>query len=210
MITRDADLRQALPGRPPAAASAARDRAGAAARIANAMTCDVEDYFQVQAFAGHIARDSWDAMAPRVERNTGRVLDLFARHGVHGTFFTLGWVAERYPGLIRRIVAEGHELASHGMEHRPRLFAGARRVPRRHPPHQGDARGYRRRSRHRLPRRKLLDRRAKTFWAFDVLAEEGYRYSSSIYPDPPRPLRHSRRAALRLPAERRDSCWKSR
>jgi polysaccharide deacetylase family protein (PEP-CTERM system associated) len=181
VITRDADLRQGLPGQPPMLPAAAQDRTGVQARIANAMTCDVEDYFQVQAFAGHIARDSWDAMAPRVERNTGRVLDLFARHGVHATFFTLGWVAERYKGLIRRIVAEGHELASHGMEHRPvysqspdEFRADIRRTKAMLEDAGGVAvTGYRAAS---------FSITANTFWAFDVLAEEGYRYSSSIYP----------------------------
>jgi polysaccharide deacetylase family protein (PEP-CTERM system associated) len=181
VITRDADLRQGLPGQPPMLPAAAQDRTGVQARIANAMTCDVEDYFQVQAFAGHIARDSWDAMAPRVERNTGRVLDLFARHGVHATFFTLGWVSERYKGLIRRIVAEGHELASHGMEHRPvytqspdEFRADIRRTKAMLEDAGGVAvTGYRAAS---------FSITANTFWAFDVLAEEGYRYSSSIYP----------------------------
>jgi polysaccharide deacetylase family protein (PEP-CTERM system associated) len=181
VITRDADLRQGLPSQPPMLPVAAQGRTGVQARIANAMTCDVEDYFQVQAFAGHIARDSWDAMAPRVERNTGRVLDLFARHGVHATFFTLGWVAERYKGLIRRIVAEGHELASHGMEHRPvysqspdEFRADIRRTKAMLEDAGGVAvTGYRAAS---------FSITANTFWAFDVLAEEGYRYSSSIYP----------------------------
>ena len=81
------------------------------------MTVDVEDYFQVQAFANHIDRASWDSHDCRVERNTEVVLALFAEAGAKGTFFTLGWVAERYPALIRRIVDEGHELASHGFEH---------------------------------------------------------------------------------------------
>lgn len=83
-------------------------------RRPNAMTVDVEDYFQVQAFAHCIDRDRWDSFAPRVADNTNRVLDQFAAAGVKATFFTLGWVAERHPALIRRIVAEGHELASHG------------------------------------------------------------------------------------------------
>ena len=81
------------------------------------MTVDVEDYFQVQAFAHCVDRRTWDAFPSRVELNTNRILDQFAAAGVKATFFTLGWVAERFPALIRRIVAEGHELASHGWDH---------------------------------------------------------------------------------------------
>src|SRR5262249_33656122 len=95
--------------------TAARPAGGAA--VTNAMTVDVEDYFQVQAFAGTISRDDWDRLPSRVERNTHRVLDVFAEHGTKATFFTLGWVAERHPGLVRRIVTEGHELASPGFAH---------------------------------------------------------------------------------------------
>src|SRR5258708_39633512 len=89
----------------------------AGAAIRNAMTVDVEDYFQVQAMAATVAREDWAALPARVERNTGRVLDVFAERAVKATFFTLGWVAERHKPLIRRIVAEGHELASHGWSH---------------------------------------------------------------------------------------------
>jgi polysaccharide deacetylase family protein (PEP-CTERM system associated) len=165
-----------------AAAPMTTDATGAAAKpVRNAMTCDVEDYFQVQAFAGHIARDSWDGFASRVERNTSRVLDLFAKHRVHATFFTLGWVAERNKDLIRRIVREGHELASHGMEHRqvfsqsPDEFRADVRRTKAILEDTGGAQitGYRAAS---------FSINKNTFWAFDVLAEEGYRYSSSIYP----------------------------
>jgi polysaccharide deacetylase family protein (PEP-CTERM system associated) len=83
----------------------------------NAMSVDVEDWFQVQAYAGAISRDRWDGLDRRVEANTERVLAIFERAGVRATFFTLGWVAERHPGLVRRIVAAGHELASHGHGH---------------------------------------------------------------------------------------------
>jgi polysaccharide deacetylase family protein (PEP-CTERM system associated) len=149
--------------------------------LRNAMTCDVEDYFQVQAFAGHIKREDWNRLAPRVERNTGRVLDLFARYRVKATFFTLGWIAERNKGLIRRIVQEGHELASHGMEHRPvysqtpeEFRADVRRTKAILEDLGGvKVNGYRAAS---------FSITKQTFWAFDVLAEEGYRYSSSVYP----------------------------
>ncbi|MCC6474833.1 MAG: polysaccharide deacetylase family protein, partial [Burkholderiales bacterium] len=85
--------------------------------IRNAFTVDVEDYFQVSAFAPYLPRASWDAQPCRVERNVDRVLALLDEGGVKGTFFTLAWIAQRYPRLVRRIVAEGHELASHGCEH---------------------------------------------------------------------------------------------
>src|SRR6185437_6098469 len=85
--------------------------------IRNAMTVDVEDYFQVQAFAGSISRSDWERFPRRVEANTDRILAQFDRAGVTATFFTLGWVAERHPALVRRIVAAGHELASHGYDH---------------------------------------------------------------------------------------------
>jgi polysaccharide deacetylase family protein (PEP-CTERM system associated) len=182
-MRQDGDMRQALGGAPvpDGAGAGTRAQAGNGMRLRNAMTCDVEDYFQVQAFAGHIARDSWDGIASRVERNTDRVLELFAAHGVHATFFTLGWVAERHKGLIRRIVQGGHELASHGMEHRPvysqspeEFRADVRRTKAMLEDTGGVAvTGYRAAS------FSITD---KTFWAFDLLAEEGYRYSSSIYP----------------------------
>src|SRR4051812_47471503 len=83
----------------------------------NAISVDVEDYFQVQALASVYDRGIWDACEPRVEASTDRILDLFAEAGVKGTFFTLGWIAERHPGLVRRIAEAGHELASHGYCH---------------------------------------------------------------------------------------------
>ena len=85
--------------------------------VTNAMTVDVEDYFQVSAFEPYLSRTQWDKQSLRVEGNTEKILELFAAHRVRGTFFTLGWVAERYPELTRKIVANGHELASHGWEH---------------------------------------------------------------------------------------------
>ena len=85
--------------------------------ITNALTIDVEDYFQVSAFASYIARSEWDSLECRVERNVERILAMLEMRNAHATFFTLGWVAERYPGVVRRIVAGGHELASHGYGH---------------------------------------------------------------------------------------------
>src|SRR5262245_19756 len=85
--------------------------------VCGAMTVDVEDYFQVAAFTGQIARDDWEKFECRVERNLDAILSMLAENDVKATFFTLGWIAERYPAVIRRIVDEGHELASHGYEH---------------------------------------------------------------------------------------------
>ena len=147
----------------------------------HAMSVDVEDWFQVGAFETTIRREDWDGCAPRVERNGHACLDLFAEAGVKATLFTLGWVAERFPGLIRRAVAEGHEVASHGWDHvrvftmTPEAFradidrtrmsledaAGTRVVGYRAPSFSIDAR---------------------TPWAHPILAEQGYLYSSSVAP----------------------------
>ena len=145
------------------------------------MTVDVEDYFQVSAFAGDVPRDQWDAQPSRLERNTERILGMFADAGATATFFTLGWVAERYPDLIRRIVAGGHELASHGFDHvrvaeqTPGQFRNDVRRTRSVLQDTGgvDVIGYRAAS-------FSID--ARTPWAHGILADEGYRYSSSIYP----------------------------
>lgn len=157
------------------------DKASAVPRVRNAMSVDVEDWFQVQAFAEAIPRAEWDYLPCRVERNTDAVLEQFARAGVTGTFFTLGWVAERYPALTRRIVAGGHELASHGYGHERVDVIGAvafRADIRRAKQVLEDCAGV-----------EVLGYRAPTFsigistpWAHAVLAEEGYRYSSSVFP----------------------------
>src|SRR5213592_3883381 len=88
-----------------------------ASHVVNALTIDVEDYFQVSAFARYIARSSWEEQPCRVEQNIDRILELLADGGAHATFFTLGWIAERYPKMVQRIVSGGHELASHGYAH---------------------------------------------------------------------------------------------
>ena len=147
----------------------------------NALSVDVEDWFQVGAFEKVIDKADWDSLAPRVERNTDAVLALFGESGVKGTFFTLGWVAQRYPALIRRIVEQGHELASHGWDHQ-RVFtmdaaqfradlARSRKVLE-------DAGGVAVTG-YRAPSFSI-DKR--TPWAHPVLAEEGYAYSSSVAP----------------------------
>ena len=149
--------------------------------IVNALTVDVEDYFQVQALAGTVPRTSWDSMQRRVEANTERLLAAFDRAGVTATFFTLGWVAERHPALVRRIVAAGHELASHGYGHErvdgigPERFRADIRRARAVLEDTGDVAvvGY---------RAPTFSVNARTPWAFAVMEEEGYRYSSSVYP----------------------------
>jgi polysaccharide deacetylase family protein (PEP-CTERM system associated) len=142
---------------------------------------DVEDWFQVQAFAGTISRDSWEGLERRVEANTDRILAQFAAAGVSATFFTLGWVAERHPALIRRIVAAGHELASHGHGHElvstigeAAFRADIRRAKRVLEDAGGVAVvGY---------RAPTFSINARTPWAHAVLAEEGHLYSSSVFP----------------------------
>jgi len=149
--------------------------------ITNAMTIDVEDYFQVEAFASTIDRKDWDHLPRRVERNTDRILDILGASGAQATFFVLGWIAQRHPALVRRILADGHELASHGCDHLrvDRLSPEAFRADlRRSKRILEDAGG--------VP---VSGYRAPTFsisrdssWAHAVLLEEGYRYSSSVYP----------------------------
>jgi polysaccharide deacetylase family protein (PEP-CTERM system associated) len=152
-----------------------------ASPLTNALSVDVEDYFQVSALAPVIDRASWPQRECRVVRNVERLLDLFAGSQARATFFTLGWVAERYPDLVRRIVKEGHELASHGYDHlraseqsRPEFEQDVRRAKGLlEDLGGGRVRGY------RAPSFSIGDRNA---WAFDVLLEAGYRYSSSVYP----------------------------
>ena len=149
--------------------------------VRNAMTVDVEDYFQVQAFADSIDRAAWHRIAPRVEANVDRILEQFASARVSATFFTLGWIAERHKPMVRRIVAAGHELASHGYDHT--------RADAQDPPTFGTD----------VSRTRLLlediggvavhGYRAATFsigarnpWAFRLLEDAGYTYSSSVNP----------------------------
>jgi len=149
--------------------------------IVNAMTVDVEDYFQVAAFEDRISRSDWDRLPCRVDANTHRVLDVFAEHRVKGTFFMLGWVAQRYPELVRRLVAEGHEIASHGYDHtrlnefdRDQLREDLLRTKGLLEDLAGTAvLGY------RAPSYSIG---ARNLWALDVVQETGHVYSSSIYP----------------------------
>jgi polysaccharide deacetylase family protein (PEP-CTERM system associated) len=147
----------------------------------NAMSVDVEEYFQVAAFERQIGREDWDKYPSRVAYSTGRVLDLFAAKGVQATFFCLGWIAERHPDLVRRIVADGHELASHGYDHTrvitmdPARFREDVTRTKRILEDVGGVpvRGY------RAPSYSIG---AGNLWALDVLQETGHAYSSSIYP----------------------------
>ncbi len=149
--------------------------------ITNAMTIDVEDYFQVSAFAPHIARSEWNTRECRIERNVGRILEMLAVKQIKATFFTLGWIAERYPKLIRQIAEQGHEVASHGYGHeRASDLTEAAFFSDIHLAKVilEDLCGV-----------EVIGYRAPSFsigvnnlWAFDSLVRAGYRYSSSVYP----------------------------
>jgi len=154
---------------------------GSKSEVRNAMSVDVEDYFQVYAFEQTLRGREWDSFECRIPRNVERILEFFRSAGVSATFFTLGWVAKRYPELVRRIVAEGHELGSHGMNHV--------RVTQQTP---DDFRQDVTRTKHLLEdvsgcavrgyRAASYSIGEKNLWALDVLAECGHVYSSSIYP----------------------------
>ncbi len=147
----------------------------------NALTIDVEDYFQVSAFAPHIARSEWNTRECHVERNIARILEMLAEHEVQATFFTLGWIAERYPRMVQAIAAAGHELASHGYAHE--------RATRQSPQAFFTDIQLAKILIEDLAGKAVLGYRAPSFsidrsnaWAFDVLQKAGYRYSSSVYP----------------------------
>ncbi len=172
----------------------------------NALTIDVEDYFQVSAFAPFIARSEWPHRECRVQANVERILAMLEARGTKATFFTLGWIAQRYPQLVRAIVARGHELASHGYDHQRAsdlseraFFDDVDRARRLLQDISGtDVKGY------RAPSFSIG---ARNLWAFDALARAGYRYSSSIYPirhdhygmpDSPR-FAHRRQTMVEIP-----------
>jgi polysaccharide deacetylase family protein (PEP-CTERM system associated) len=149
--------------------------------LTNAMTIDVEDYFQVSAFAPYIARTEWDSRECRVERNIHTILEMLSAHHTHATFFTLGWIAERYPQLVRQIVDNGHELASHGYGHQ--------RASEQSPEAFFNDIDSAKKLLEDLSGQRILGYRAPSFsigkgnlWAYDTLLEAGYVYSSSIYP----------------------------
>ncbi len=149
--------------------------------IVNALTIDVEDYFQVSAFAPHIARSEWNTRTCHIERNVNRILEMLAERDIKATFFTLGWIAERYPQLVKNIVKEGHELASHGYGHErasdqtaDAFFADIQLAKILLEDLAGNGvYGY------RAPSFSIGER---NLWAFDCMVRAGYRYSSSIYP----------------------------
>jgi polysaccharide deacetylase family protein (PEP-CTERM system associated) len=154
---------------------------GTTSAIVNAMTVDVEDYFQVSAFEPYVDKAKWQELPCRVEANTERILELFAANQVQATFFVLGWVAQRYPCLVKKIVAGGHEIASHGWDHRrvntqtPEEFRwDVERARTLLEDISGTPiTGYRAAS---------YSIGAEQAWAWDELAEAGYLYSSSIVP----------------------------
>lgn len=175
--------------------------------IVNALTIDVEDYFQVSALAPHIARSEWDGHDCRIERNMDRILRLLDDYSTRATLFTLGWIAERYPQLVRRIVQNGHELASHGFSHERAsdqdahsFLADIKRAKLVLEDISGiEVRGY------RAPSFSIG---AANPWAFDCIQRAGYRYSSSIYPirhdhygmpDAPRFAHRIRESLLEVP-----------
>lgn len=155
-------------------------------RVVNALTVDVEDYFHVSAFAKVIRPQDWGSYESRIERNTARLLDLFDEHNCKATFFVLGWIAERYPSLVREIAQRGHEVACHGYDHKliydqtPEHF---RRDTLRAKNLIEDILGA-----------SLYGYRAASFsiteqskWALDIVAEAGFAYDSSVFP-----IRHDR------------------
>jgi len=158
----------------------------AGAQIINAMTIDVEDYFHVSVFDGVLPRSRWDSMESRVCQNTERLLAIFREYQTRATFFILGWVASRFPDLVKRIAADGHEIASHGFAHRliyDQTRAAFQDDVRRAKAVLEDACG-REVFGYRAPSYSITPR---SLWALDVLLEEGYRYDSSIFP-----IRHDR------------------
>lgn len=175
--------------------------------LTNALTIDVEDYFQVSAFAPYIERTAWDAIDCRVEKNIDRIIELLEEKNTKATFFTLGWIAERFPSMIKRIVAEGHEMASHGYGHarvsdltKEDFYQDVSRAKNILEDIGGE---------------KILGYRAPSFsigsenlWALEILVKTGHRYSSSIYPvkhdhygtpDAPRFLYESYEDLLEIP-----------
>jgi polysaccharide deacetylase family protein (PEP-CTERM system associated) len=156
-------------------------RGSAASRHTHIMSVDVEDYFMVEAFAGSVSRESWNCRPSRVVTNTRRVLDLFDKFNVKGTFFFVGWVAQRFPELVRDVYARGHELACHSFWHRtvysltPKEFREDTRAAVRMIEDAAGVKIYG----YRAPSWSITK---ECLWALDILAEEGFAYDSSIYP----------------------------
>jgi polysaccharide deacetylase family protein (PEP-CTERM system associated) len=159
---------------------------------------DVEEYFQVSAFENHVPRARWESMESRVGSSMELLLDLLAEHRTRGTFFVLGWIAERYPRLVRSFAEAGHEIASHGWDHV--------RVTHQEPEHFRASVRDTRMLLEDLAGEAVLGFRAPSFsivpgheWALDVLLEEGYRYDSSLFP--------IRRRGYGYPGAERDPFW---
>lgn len=149
--------------------------------VVNAMSIDVEDYFQVSAFDAVVSRGDWHSLESRVVANTERLLAMFSAHGVRATFFFLGWVAKRYPELARRVAEAGHEIASHGFNHQL-VYSLDREAFR-------EDVGAAKRLLEDVTGARVLGYRAPSFsvvkeslWALDVLLDEGYEYDTSIFP----------------------------
>ena len=167
-------------------------------RRINMLSVDVEDYFQVENFAGSVSFSRWETFESRVEENTQWILELLAEHRVHATFFILGWVAERLPGIVRKVHEEGHEIACHSYRHRLIYKMSAlefREDTRRAVGLLQDIIG-----------EKVIGYRAPSFsitrksiWALDILQEEGFIYDSSIFPIPHD--RYGIRGSSRVPHE---------
>ena len=159
---------------------------GDPSRLTHCLTFDIEEHFQVSAFDSPAQRGRWDSLESRVERNTTKIVEVLGERGIRATFFMLGWVAERHPGLVRSIAQAGHEIASHGYAHEmitrqtPDQFRQDIRRAKRilEDVTGGPVLGY------RAPSFTIVDR---TKWALQVLVEEGYHYDSSIFP-----IRHDR------------------
>jgi polysaccharide deacetylase family protein (PEP-CTERM system associated) len=154
--------------------------------VLNAFSVDVEDYFQVAALAPAVSRETWSARESRVECNTHVLLDLLATRDIHGTFFVLGWIAERHPQLVRRIAAAGHEIASHGFSHQL--------IYRQSPSEFRSETTHSKALLEDLTGTPVLGYRAASFsitarslWALDVLIDLGFQYDSSVFP-----IRHDR------------------
>jgi polysaccharide deacetylase family protein (PEP-CTERM system associated) len=172
--------------------------------VKNALSFDVEDYFQVSNFESFIRFEDWDKHESHVERNTRVILDVLAEHKIHATFFVLGWVAEKFPQLVRAIADAGHELGTHSYRHRlvysldPQEFRRDLRLSIDLIEQAGGQKVLG----HRAPSFSITD---KSLWALDIMQEEGLRYDSSVFP-----VRHPRYGipdAPRAPYEIRNGFW---
>lgn len=161
----------------------------------NALTVDVEDYYHVSAFSDVVDTSNWGSMRSRVEQNVDKLLGIFADSEVEVTFFVLGWVAEKFPAVVRAIAAEGHEIASHGYSHQL--------VYRQSPEEFREETVRSKKLLEDLVQQQVIGYRAASYsitrasiWALDILAESGFEYDSSIFP-----VRHDRYGLAGSPLE---------